>query len=33
MFRIEAARRLFPSIWINEATTSGGIEALGSYQA
>lgn len=33
MFRIEAARRLFPSIWINEATTSGGIEALGSYHA
>jgi phage terminase large subunit len=33
MFRVEAARRLFPSIWINEATTSGGIEALGSYHA
>lgn len=33
MFRIEAARRLFPSIWVNEATTSGGIEALGSYHA
>ena len=33
MFRIEAARRLFPSIWINEPTTSGGIEALGSYHA
>lgn len=33
MFRIEAARRLFPSIWINEQTTSGGVEALGSYHA
>lgn len=33
MFRIEAARRLFPSIWINETTTSGGVEALGSYHA
>lgn len=33
MNRIEAARRLFPSIWVNEATTSGGIEALGSYHA
>ena len=29
--RIEAARRLFPSIWFNEATTSGGIDALGWY--
>lgn len=33
MFRIEAARRLFPSIWINEATTTGGVEALGAYHA
>lgn len=33
MNRIEAARRLFPSIWVNEATTQGGIEALGSYHA
>ena len=33
MFRIEAARRLFPSIWINEETTRGGVEALGSYHS
>lgn len=31
--RIEAVRRLFPSIWINEATTHGGVEALGAYHA
>jgi phage terminase large subunit len=30
-FRIEAGRRLFPSIWFNEATTSGGRKALGWY--
>jgi phage terminase large subunit len=29
--RIEAARRRFPSIWFNEATTTPGIEALGWY--
>lgn len=29
--RIEALRRLFPSIWFNEATTQGGIEALAFY--
>ena len=29
--RIEAGRRLFPSIWFNEATTTAGIEALGWY--
>lgn len=29
--RIEAARRLFPSVWFNEATTAAGIEALGWY--
>lgn len=29
--RIEAARRLFPSIWFNEATTEGGLAALGWY--
>ena len=29
--RIEAGRRLFPRIWINEATTTGGIDALGAY--
>ena len=29
--RIEAARRLWPSVWINEATTQGLIDALGAY--
>ena len=29
--RIEAARRLFPSIWFNESTTQGGLDALGWY--
>ena len=29
--RIEAARRLFPSIWFNEATTAAGLDALGWY--
>jgi phage terminase large subunit len=29
--RVEAVRRLFPSIWFNEATTSGGRKALGWY--
>lgn len=29
--RIEAARRLFPGIWFNEATTEGGRDALGWY--
>jgi phage terminase large subunit len=29
--RIEAVRRVFPNIWFNEATTSGGREALGWY--
>jgi phage terminase large subunit len=29
--RIEAARRLFPSIWFNAATTEAGREALGWY--
>jgi phage terminase large subunit len=29
--RIEAGRRLFPSIWFNEATTQAGIDALGWY--
>ena len=29
--RIEAARRLFPSIWFNERTTQAGREALGWY--
>lgn len=31
MQRIEAARRLFPRIWFNEATTEHGREALGAY--
>ncbi|WP_370682254.1 PBSX family phage terminase large subunit [Comamonas sp. GB3 AK4-5] len=31
MKRVEAARRLFPSIWLNEATTEGGRAALGWY--
>lgn len=29
--RIEATRRLFPTIWFNEATTEGGRDALGAY--
>lgn len=29
--RIEAGRRLFPSIWFNETTTEGGRDALGWY--
>jgi phage terminase large subunit len=29
--RVESARRLFPSIWFNEATTRAGIEALSAY--
>jgi phage terminase large subunit len=31
MKRIEATRRLFPSIWFNGATTQGGMDALGWY--
>jgi phage terminase large subunit len=31
MKRVEAARRLFPNIWFNEATTEAGLEALGAY--
>lgn len=31
MKRVEAGRRLFPSIWFNEATTQAGIDALGWY--
>jgi len=33
MMRIEAARRLFPRIWFNEATTAAGRDALGWYHA
>lgn len=29
--RIEAGRRLFPSMWFNEDTTTGGLDALGAY--
>ena len=29
--RIEAARRLFPSMWFNEDKTRGGLDALGWY--
>jgi phage terminase large subunit len=29
--RIEAGRRLFPSIWFNQATTQAGLDALGWY--
>lgn len=31
MARINAARRMFPSCWFNEATTQPGVEALGWY--
>jgi phage terminase large subunit len=31
MKRIEAARRLFPSIWFNEDTTRAGLDAIGWY--
>ena len=31
MARVEAGRRMFPSMWFNEDTTAGGIEALGWY--
>lgn len=33
MFRVEALRRIFPSIWMNEATTEAGLEAISSYHA
>jgi phage terminase large subunit len=29
--RIEAGRRLFPSMWFNEETTQPGLDALGWY--
>lgn len=29
--RVEAARRLFPAIWFNEATCTAGLDALGWY--
>lgn len=31
MQRVEAARRLFPAIWFNAATTTAGLDALGWY--
>ena len=31
MLRVEAARRLFPSMWFNQDTTQAGIDALGWY--
>lgn len=31
MARIEAARRLFPSMWFNQPTTQAGIDAIGWY--
>mgnify|MGYP006921306841 FL=1 len=31
MKRVEIARRLFPSIWFNEATCAAGLDALGWY--
>jgi phage terminase large subunit len=31
MLRVEAARRLFPSMWFNEDTTKPGLDALGWY--
>lgn len=32
MKRVEAARRLFPQIWFNQATCQGGLDALAWYQ-
>lgn len=31
MARIQAARRVFPSVWMNEETTAAGVSALGWY--
>jgi phage terminase large subunit len=31
MMRVEAARRVFPRCWFNEATTEAGRDALGYY--
>lgn len=31
LLRVNAARRLWPSIWINEDTTRGGVKALSAY--
>jgi phage terminase large subunit len=33
MQRVEAARRLFPLIWMNEPKCGGGLDALGAYHA
>lgn len=31
MLRVEALRRVFPSMWINESTTTAGMDAIGWY--
>ena len=31
MLRVEASRRMFPSMWFNEETTAAGIEAISAY--
>lgn len=31
ILRVEAARRVFPAVWFNDATTEGGRDALGWY--
>jgi phage terminase large subunit len=31
MMRVEALRRVFPQMWINEATTTAGMDAIGWY--
>ena len=33
MLRVEALRRLFPSMWINQDTTQAGMDALGWYHS
>ena len=33
MLRVEASRRMFPSIWFNERTTAPLLESLGWYHA
>ncbi len=33
MLRIEAARRLFPQMWFDEARTAGGIETISNYRS
>ncbi len=31
MLRVDAVRRLFPAIWIDQDKCAGGLEALGAY--